>query len=175
MWIVFPNTWKGDYVKHEIFNLMCQTTTKKKNVWYVYITWMSLWMWWLTISLEWILENTLRSSTVKASWALVRARPVLSQMLDDQKPTFSLPLSIILCLFGRGVISSTEVVGEVALVASRTEVTRVIGVPFSTTRTTFFPKLKRGSFFLALILAYISWLNLVIISTRKKDYKKKKN
>ena len=49
----------------------------------------------------------------------------------------------------------------------RDKVNRVIKVPFSTTLTTFFPKLERGSFFLARILAYNSSLNLVIISVRR--------
>ena len=52
---------------------------------------------------------------------------------------------------------------------SRTKVIGVIEVPFSTTWTTFFPRLERGSFFLAFILAYISWLNLVVISAWKKE------
>ena len=49
------------------------------------------------------------------------------------------------------------------------KVAGVIGVPFSTTRTTFFPNLERGSFFQAFILAYNSWLNLVVISTQQEN------
>lgn len=109
----------------------------------MYHTWTNLWMWRLTISLEGIPESTLRSSPVKASCAFVKARLASSQTLDYLEPTFSLPLSITSCLFGRGVISSTNVVGEATLVVSRTEVMEVTEVPFSTTHTTFFPKLER--------------------------------
>ena len=94
---------------------------KKKNEWYMYITWTSLWIWRPMISLEGIPENTLRSSIVKASCALIKAKPASSQTLDDREPTFSLPLSATRCLFGQGVISSTEVAGEVALVVLGTK------------------------------------------------------
>ena len=49
-----------------------------------------------------------------------------------------------------------EVMGEAVLVALGMEIVRVTETSFSTTRTTFFPRLERGSFFLAFILAYIS-------------------
>lgn len=48
------------------------------------------------------------------------------------------------------------------------EAVGVIETPFSTTCTTLFPRWEMGSFFLALILTYISWLNLVVISTEEK-------
>ena len=70
--------------------------------------------------------------------------------------------------------SSNEVAGKVVLVALGTEVAGVIGVPFLMTCTTFFPRLERGSFYLAFILAYISRLNLVVISTCPKVCVKKK-
>ena len=106
-------------------------------------------------------KSALRSSAVMADWALAKARSVSSQTLDVWETTFSFPLVNVLCLFRRGVSSSSEVAEEVILVALGTEVAGVIGVPFSTTRTTFFLRLERGLFF----LAYISWLNLVFIST----------
>ena len=136
---------------------------------------MSLWIWRLTTLWERMPKSTLRSLAVTAKWALARARPTSSQTLDIWETTFSFPLVNILYLFGWGVISSIKVIGEAILVASRTKVTRVIGVPFSTTRTTFFPRLERGSFFLAFILAYISWLNLVVISVWPKVHVLKKN
>jgi len=58
------------------------------------------------ISLEDIPENTLSSSVVKASCALVRARPASSQTLDERESAFSLPLFATCYFFGRGVISS---------------------------------------------------------------------
>ena len=86
-------------------------------------------------------------------------------------------------LFKEGVgISSTEVAGEAILAVSTPEtmgVVEAIGVmngPFPVTRTPFFPMLDSGLSFLDLIFAYISLLNLVIISTRRKNLlKKKKN
>ena len=59
--------------------------------------------------------------------------------------------------------SSNEVAGKVVLVALGTEVAGVIEVPFLMTCTTFFPRLERGSFYLAFILAYISRLNFFVI------------
>ena len=47
------------------------------------------------------------------------------------------------------------------------------GRTFPVTRAPFFPIFDKGSSFLDLIFAYISLLNLVIISTRKKHLKKK--
>ena len=70
--------------------------------------------------------------------------------------------------------SSSEVAVKAVLMALGTEVAGVIGVPFSMTCTTFFPRLERGSFYLAFILAYISRLNLVVISTCPKVCVKKK-
>ena len=91
-----------------------------------------------------------------------------------------LPLSVKRGLFKIGVvISSTEVAGEVVFVVSiprtagLTVTVGVTGGPCPITRTIFFSRLDNGSFFLDLILAYISWLNLVIIPKKKK--KKKEN
>ena len=108
------------------------------------------------ISLEGTPEKTLSSLVVKASCALISARPMSSQKLDEHELAFSLPLSATCYFFEHGVIPSTEVAGEAVLVVSRTKVTGVTRVPFSTTRTTLFLRLERGLFFLALILAYIS-------------------
>ena len=44
----------------------------------------------------------------------------------------------------------------------------VTGPPFSVTRTFLALRLDKGSFFLALIQAYILWLNLVVIPARGK-------
>lgn len=101
-------------------------------------------------------ERTWKSSVVRASYALIIARLVSSQILDNLKLVFFFPLLAKCGFFVWGVISSVEVVGEAILVASGTEVAGVTGVPFSTTRTTLFPRLERGSFFFTLILAYIS-------------------
>jgi len=61
----------------------------------------------------------LRSSAVKASYALVSARLASSQtLLDERESTFSIPLLAIRCFFRRGMISSTEVAGEAVLVKS---------------------------------------------------------
>ena len=121
-----------------------------------------------------MLKSTLRSSVVTAEWALAKARPTSSQKLDVWENIFFFPLVSVLYLFGGGVSSSREVAGEAVLVALGTEVAGVIGVLFSTTHTTFFPRLERGSFYLAFILAYISRLNLVVISTCPKVCVKKK-
>ena len=45
--------------------------------------------------------------------------------------------------------------------------------PFLVTRTPFFPMLDKGSSFLDLIFAYMSLLNLVVISARIEYLKKK--
>ena len=49
----------------------------------------------------------------------------------------------------------------------------VMRIPFSITRTPLVPRLDSGSFFLALIRAYIPWLNLVVIPTKGEHFKKK--
>ena len=75
--------------------------------------------------------------------------------------------------------SSIEVKGEAILVVSMPETTRVMEVartaegPFPVIRTVFFPMFDSGSSFFALILAYMSLLNLVVISARGKSVKKK--
>ena len=64
------------------------------------------------------------------------------------------------------------VAGETVLTVSTVEtigVAEVTGVtkgPFPVTRTPFFPMLDKGSSFLDLIFAYMSLLNLVVISAR---------
>ena len=65
-----------------------------------------------------------------------------------------------------------EVEGDAVLVVSALETTGVIevtgtaGEPLPVMCTAFFPILDRGSSFFALILAYISLLNLVVISAK---------
>ena len=129
-------------------------------------TWTSLWMWRFTWTSLWegTPKSALRSSVITMEWALARAILASSQTLDAREPIFSFPLAMVLCLFRRGVSSSREVVGEVVLMALGTETVRVTEISFSMTRTTFFPRLEMGLFFLAFILVYISWLNLVVIS-----------
>ena len=117
------------------------------------------------------------SSVVKVSYALNKATPVSSQLLEDRESTFSFCLSLIHCLLLRGLISSTEVSGEAVLAASVPGVDGVAtmtGPPFSVTCTFLAPRLDKGSFFLVLIRVYILWLNLVVIPTRGKHFKKKK-
>ena len=69
-----------------------------------------------------------------------------------------------------------ETVGEAVLVVSEAmEGTMLSGMeaePFPVTRTVFFPKLDRGSSFFDRIFAYISLLNFVVISARRKCVKK---
>ena len=105
--------------------------------------------------------------------ALAKASPTSSQTLDVWENIFFFPLVNVLYLFGGEVSSSNEVAGKVVLVALGMEVAGVIGVPFLMTCTTFFPRLERGSFYLAFILVYISRLNLVVISTCPKVCVKK--
>ena len=92
-------------------------------------------------------------------------------MLDEWEVAFSFPLLATGCIFESGVISSIEVAGEVVLVDSVTGVEGVTETPFSITRTTLFLRFKKGLFFLALIFAYIPWLNFVVISVKKKEKK----
>ena len=71
-------------------------------------------------------------------------------------------------LFQRGVIFSTEVAREAVLIVSMPGVAGLTKTPFSTTCIALALRLERGSFFLALIHAYIPWLNFVVILTRGK-------
>ena len=84
-------------------------------------------------------------------------------------------------LFEEGVgISSTKVAGEdvVTISTAKTievaEVTRVTDGPFPVTQTPFFPMLDKGSSYLNRIFAYMSLLNLVVISARIEYLHKKK-
>ena len=72
------------------------------------------------------------------------------------------------------VRSSTEVAGEATLITSGTKVVGVAGVLLAITRTTLFLKAKRGSFFFAFILTYISWLKFFVIFAREKHLVKTK-
>ena len=77
-------------------------------------------------------------------------------------------------------ISSTEVAGEAVLAVSVPKTMGVmdsIGVtegPFPMMRTVLFPMLDDGSSFFDLIFSYMSLLNLVVISTKRKTLVKKK-
>ena len=66
------------------------------------------------------------------------------------------------------MISSTKVAGEVVLVILVSGVAGLTKTPFYTMRIALAPRLERGSFFLALIRAYIPWLNFVFIPIRGK-------
>ena len=103
-------------------------------------------------------------------------------MVDVRGSTFSFSFENRRGLLETGVESSSiEVKGEAVLVVSAPEVTRVIevagiaGEPLPVMRTIFFPIFDSGSSFFALILAYMSLLNLVVISTRGMSIKKKKS
>ena len=126
------------------------------------------------ISLEGMPKKTLSSPTVKASFALVNMRSESSQTLDEWEVAFSLPLSAIRCLFENGVISSIKVAGEAVLVGSVTGAGGVTKTPFSIMHTVLFPRLEKGSFFLAFIFAYIPWLNFVVMSMKENHLLKKK-
>ena len=107
---------------------------------------------------------------MKASYALNSTRLASSQTLDDCEEAFSYPLSATCGFFVRRVISFTDVARKAILIISGMEVAGVARVPFSTTHTTLFLRLERGSFFFALILAYISWLNFVVIFAGEKKW-----
>ena len=113
------------------------------------------------------------SSAVTSPCARSTARPPSLHTIGGWKSAFSFSLPDTRNLFEEGVgISLTEVAGEVVLTVSTTEtigvakVTRVTDGPFPVTRTTFFPRLDKGSSFLDRIFAYMSLLNLVVISAR---------
>ena len=126
-------------------------------------------------------RETFRSSAVTTSYAFSTASSTSSQTLDEQESTFSFPLSVKHGLLETGVvISSTEVAEEAVLIVSvlgtagAMGIVGVTGGPFPITRTVLFQRLDNGSFFLDLILAYISWLNLVVILAKKEKKEKKK-
>ena len=119
------------------------------------------------------------SSAVTSPCARSIARPLSLHTVDGWELAFS--LLDTRNLFEEGVgISSTEVVGKAVLTVSTAEtirvaeVTRVTDGPFLVTRTPFFPMLDKGSSFLGLVFAYMSLLNLVVISARIEYLHKKK-
>ena len=135
---------------------------------------------WLAM-LRGTLEKTLRSSALTTLCARSTATPSSSK---TDKPTlsFSLSLANSLYLFYDGVgISLTEVAGEATRRFSTPETMGVASAegrtdgPFPMIRTPFLPMFAKGSSFLDLILAYISLLNLVVISIKKKKKKKLRN
>ena len=108
-------------------------------------------------------------------------QPPLSQTLDERESAFSFTLSVTRGLFEVGVgISSIEVVGEVVLAVSVLEIMGVMeadGVtegPFPMTCIVLFPRLDNGLSFFILIFAYMSLLNLIVISAKGKQLLKKK-
>ena len=104
-------------------------------------------------------ENAFISLVVKVSYARANATPASSKILDDRESALSFNLSLVHhFLLRRGIISSTKVAREAVLVVSVPRVVGVAGVtevPISTTRTILALRLEKGSFFLALIRAYI--------------------
>ena len=95
--------------------------------------------------------------------------------MDDREPTFSFSLSAKRGLLKPRVgISSIDVIREAVLViyvAETMGITEPRGLtdgPFPVTRTAFFLKLDSDSSFLHLIFAYMSLLNFVVISARRK-------
>ena len=146
-----------------------------------HFTWMSLWTCWYATALNGTSEKNFRSSVVTTLCALSTASPSSSQMVDEWESAFSFSLTVKCGLFEGVGISSIEVVGEtvLAVLTSETmgvaEAIEVTDGPFPVTRTPFFLMLDSGSSFLDLIFAYISLLNLVVISTRRKHLEKKKN
>ena len=142
---------------------------------------MSLWTCWFATTLNGMLVRAFRSSVVTTPCTLSIARPPSLYTVDKWESTFSLSLPDVHNLFEEGVgISSTEVAGEAVLTVSIVEtigVAEVTGItdgPFPVTRTPFFPILDKSSSFLDLIFAYMSLLNLVIISVRMEYLLKKK-
>ena len=96
--------------------------------------------------------------------------PASSHMLEGLESTFSFCLSLTLSLLLRGVSSSIDGVGDV--VPAGTEVGEEesaarIEAPLFVIRTDLVLIADKGSSFLFLILAYISLLNFVVISTRR--------
>ena len=73
-------------------------------------------------------RKALSASLEKTSCALVCTRSALSQTLDDREKAFSFPLSTR-AFFLSGVISSTEVAGEAALVGTVTLAVGTAGSP----------------------------------------------
>ena len=97
--------------------------------------------------------------------------PASSQTLEGLESTFSFCFSPALSLLLRGGISSTDGVGDAPLAGAEVgedgSAAR-IGTPLSVIRTDLVLRVDRGSSFLPLILVYISLLNFVVISTRRK-------
>jgi len=94
-------------------------------------------------------------------------------MVDVRESTFSFSFDDRRGRMEAGVGSSSmEVEGDAFLVVSAPDMTGVIevtettGEPLLVMRTVFFPILDKGLSFFALILAYISLLNLVVISAK---------
>ena len=91
-------------------------------------------------------------------------------MLEGLESTFSFCFSPTLSLLLRGVISSTDGVGDAVLagmeVGEEGSAAR-IRTPLSMIWTDLIPIANKGSSFLFLIFAYISLLHFVVISARR--------
>ena len=91
-------------------------------------------------------------------------------MLEGLESTFSFYLSLTLNLLLRAVSSLTGEVGDAVLAGTEVREERSatrIGAPLSVIQTDLVPIADKGSSFLFLILAYISLLNFIVISTRR--------
>ena len=163
-WMAFPKTLnrKCSYNKEQSRNHF-----KKENFYdkdkVQECTWMSLWMWRLTSSWEGTSIPSFNSSRAITLWALPMAVAASSQTLES---TLLFTLSLPRAPFGQGVISSMEAVGEAALASEAMGVDAVVSTTSFATLECFWARLDRGSFFLALSLAYNSWLNLVVNSAK---------
>ena len=101
--------------------------------------------------------------------------PASSQTQEDMESTFSFCFSPALTLLLRGGTSSSDEVGDAPLTGAevREDGSARIGAPLSVIQTDLVPRADKGSSFLPLILAYISLLNFVVISARRKHLSKK--
>ena len=84
------------------------------------------------------------------------------------------PLVVHTSLLPEGCNSSTDVVGEAILDGSVMKAGEVTESLFFITHTVLFSRLEKGSFFLALIFAYIPWSNFFVISAKEKHLLGKK-
>ena len=156
MWRLSPNTWK----ENPTFRTVQKKKERERVKLHNYNTWMSLWIWRPTISLEGTPEKTFSSSSSK-NLLCPRQHRKKRRMNENQHCPSPCPSTWV--FFRRGVISSTKVTEEAVLEGSVTEAGGITKTPFSMTPTVLFLMLEMGSFFLPLIFAYILWLNLVVI------------
>ena len=98
--------------------------------------------------------------------------PASSQTQEGLESTFSFCFSPTLSLLLCGGTSSTDGVGDTPLAGAEVGEdgsAERIETPLSVIRTDLVPMADKGLSFLPLILAYISLLNFVVISARRKQ------